>query len=122
MSVLKRILLLMLVSCTLGYSSAWAFDGHAFELAGDVPAIIDMAAASDVNTQSLNDHASEHGSEHQSAAGSGCDHSCHISVHLLAIFPQNDYTCSINQSSQLLELPEDFTSFIVSPDLRPPRV
>ncbi len=119
MTALKKTLLFMLVLCTLGYGSAWAYDGHAVELNGEAPVIVTADAASlhFVNEQSAGPH-----SEQAPAANVDCDHCGHISAHLLAIFPHNGYLCSINQSSELLELSESFVSFIVSPDLRPPRV
>ncbi len=121
MTALKKILLFMLVLCTLGYGSAWAYDGHAVELNSDAPATFNVAT--DATLIDINAHSSnEPHSEQAPVANVDCDHCAHISAHLLAIFPHNGYLCSINQSSELSELSETFVSFIVSPDLRPPRV
>ncbi len=117
MIALKKILLFTLVICTLGYGSAWAYDGHAVELNSDARVVID-AADVDMVSHSPGDYESEHAP----AANTDCDHCAHISAHLMAIFSQSGYLCSINQSSELLELSETFVSLIVSPDLRPPRV
>jgi hypothetical protein len=122
MAGLKKTLLFMLVICTLGYSSAWAYDGHAVELGNDATAAVDMVATGTMLLP-LSDHGSEQSQEQTSVADAGCcDHCCHISAHLNAIFTQNGYLCSVNQSSELLEFSEIFISYIVSPDLRPPRV
>ncbi len=117
MIALKKILLFMLVICTLGYGSAWAYDGHAVELNSDASVVLD-AAAVDIVSHS----AGESDSEHAPDTSTDCDHCAHISAHLMAIFSQSGYLCSVNQSSELLELSETFVSLIVSPDLRPPRV
>ncbi len=107
----------MLVLCTLGYGSAWAYDGHAVELNSDASAVIDVVAV-DMASHSL----TEHDSEQVPAANADCDHCAHISAHLMAIFSQSGYLCSINQSSAVPELSETFASYIISPDLRPPRI
>ncbi len=107
----------MLVLCTLGYGSAWAYDGHAVELNSDASAVIDVVAV-DMASHSL----TEHDSEQAPAANADCDHCAHISAHLMAIFSQSGYLCSINQSSAVPELSETFASYIISPDLRPPRI
>lgn len=111
----------MLVLCTLGYGSAWAYDGHAVDLSSDALTTA-TADAADMRLHFANEHNAEQHSEQAPAANVDCDHCAHISAHLLAIFPHNGYLCSINQSSELLELSETSVSFIVSPDLRPPRV
>ncbi len=121
MTALKKILLFMLVFCTLGYGSAWAYDGHAVELNSDAKVMVDADTAG-MSSHFVDEQNAEHHSEQVPAANVDCDHCGHISAHLLAIFPHNGYLCSINQSSELLELSETFVSFIVSPDLRPPRV
>ncbi len=109
MVALRKLLLTLLVLCTLGYSSAWAFDGHALE------------ADNTLSDASISVTPDKHDAEHAST-DSACDHCGHISAHLQAIFTQNGYLCSLNQSSDSLEYFEHFTSLISSPDLRPPRV
>ncbi len=121
MTALKKILLSMLVICTLGYGSAWAYDGHAVELNDDELAVLDTVIA-DTHSHFSSDQNSEQPPEQAPAASVDCDHCAHISAHILAIFSHNGYLCSINQSSELLELSETLVSLIVSPDLRPPRV
>jgi len=121
MTALKKTLLFMLVLCTLGYGSAWAYDGHAVDLNRDALTTA-TADTADMRLHFANEHNVEQHSEQTPAANVDCDHCAHISAHLLAIFPHNGYLCSINQSSELLELSETSVSFIVSPDLRPPRV
>ena len=121
MIALKKILLFMLVFCTLGYGSAWAYDGHAVELNTDAKVVLDADTAGMISSF-VDEQSAEPHSEQAPAANVDCDHCGHISAHLLAIFPHNGYLCSINRSSELLELSESFASFIVSPDLRPPRV
>jgi len=124
MASLKRILLSMLVICTLGYGSAWAYDGHAVALNDDAQITVDVAVG--MMPHSLSNHGSKQPQEQSQGqtpvADVDCDHCCHISAHLQAIFSQSGYLCSVNQSSELLEFSEIFISFIVSPDLRPPRV
>jgi hypothetical protein len=110
MAGLRKILLFTLVICTLGYGSAWAYDGHAVDIDKDVKVTVVSISSGDQS------------SEQSSSADVICDHCGHVTAHLQAIFPQNGYLCSVNQSSELLELSEDLTSLSVSPDLRPPRV
>lgn len=114
----------MLVICTLGYGSAWAYDGHAVEM-GDASsvALVTVAAISDVSNSDPSNHQNaEQSPQKPTVASADCDHCCHISAHMMAIFMRSGYLCSVNQSSELHELSETFVSFIISPDLRPPRV
>ena len=114
---LKKILLLMLVICTLGYGSAWAYDGHAVEMNSDEVFHVDAVS---IDTDAH--FSAEQSPEKSPSAKVDCDHCAHISAHLLAIFSQSGYSCNISQSSDVLELSESFVSYIGSPDLRPPRV
>ncbi len=116
MAGLRKILLFMLVFCTLGYGSAWAYDGHAVDTDDNLSVVVDVIVLSQGN------QTGDQSSEPQTAVKTACDHCGHISAHLQAIFTQSGYLCSVNQSSELLEFSETFISFIVSPDLRPPRV
>lgn len=108
MSYLKQFLLIVLVLSTLGYSSAWAFDEHVME---------QLKTELDSNTTVFDD--SQNG---KTDADIACDHCCHISSHLVAIF--SDTNCDfINSTSIYLpSLKENHISYIVSPDLKPPRV
>ncbi|VAW51296.1 hypothetical protein MNBD_GAMMA06-1892 [hydrothermal vent metagenome] len=131
MTALKKILLLMLVICTMGYGSAWAYDGHAVELGDvDVTDVMLGAAAHFGAAAHIDSHVDSHSannsdnqsSEKSSTADILCDHCSHIAAHLQAIFTHNGFLCDVNRSSELLEFSETFVSYIVSPDLRPPRV
>ncbi len=123
MTGLKKTLLFMLVICTLGYGSAWAYDIHAAEIDNEV-----FVAVADLSNQQsshqMGDHnSSEQASGQQATTKLPCnDHCGHSSAHLQAIFSQAGFLCSVSQSSELLEFSETFISYIVSPDLRPPRV
>jgi len=108
---------MMLVICTLGYSSVWAYDGHAV-------VIDEHASAVQVDNIQLHVHVGETSTHEDTNAitDTACDHCGHISAHLQAIFSQSGYLISISRQSELLEFSETFVSYIVSPDLRPPRV
>jgi len=121
MTALRKTLLFVLVICTLGYGSAWAYDGHAVAMGDDEHAVVYMVSTGAAH-HAVSDQHSEQSPEKTPAASIDCDHCAHISAHLLAIFFHNSYLCGVNQSSELLELSESSVSFIVSPDLRPPRV
>ena len=117
MITLRKTLLFILVICTLGYGSAWAYDGHAVAIENDATTDVLPQGGSDIaQDHDMNDHGSEQ------LAEVDCDHCGHLSAHLQVVFAQNGYLCSVNRSSELLEFSEDFTSFIISPDRRPPRV
>ncbi|HEB81237.1 MAG TPA: hypothetical protein ENJ11_00075 [Gammaproteobacteria bacterium] len=114
MIIVRRLLLLVLSLCILGYGSAWAFDGHVIKAdSNELPSLLQQADT----------HHAAHtkDSEKNSAEKSCCDHCCHISAHLQAIFNQNAYLTDNDSSSERLDYSEDFISCIVSPDLRPPR-
>jgi len=108
MSQLKQFLLIVLVLSTLGYSSAWAFDEHVME---------------QLETE-LGSHTTvlDGSQDGETGADIACDHCCHISSHLVAIF--SDTNCNLKNSASiyLLSPKENHISFIVNPDLRPPRV
>ena len=108
MSHLKQFLLIVLVLSTLGYSSAWAFDEHVLE---QLETEIDSKG--DVFDNSPD-------GEHD--ADIVCDHCCHISSHLVAIFSATTSDLTNSASIYLLSLNENHRSYIVSPDLKPPRV
>ncbi len=123
MTGLKKTLLYILVICTLGYGSAWAYDGHAVEMDDVISVDTVVGAISAVsNSYTSNDQNAEQSPEKPTVASADCDHCCHISAHMMAIFMRSGYLCSMNQSSELQEVYETFVSFIISPDLRPPRV
>ena len=113
---LKRILLFMLVTCTLGYGSAWAYDGQIIEVDDQVSTTIGTISIS-MDDQLPGDQRSD-----QNVTDVACAQCNHIFSHLQAIFTHSDFVCSVNQSSELQEFSEDSFSFVISPDLSPPRV
>ncbi|MBL4712639.1 MAG: hypothetical protein JKX75_09120 [Gammaproteobacteria bacterium] len=114
-------MLSILVICTFGYGSAWAYDDHALAINSDELDNIILTSLY-LGNQPADQHAGDENSEHASSSDVGCDHCGHISAHIQAIFTKNGYLCNMNQSSELLEFSEDLTTFVVTPDLRPPRV
>lgn len=108
MSHLKQVLLVLLVLCTLGYSSAWAFDEHVME---------QLKTELDSKTTVSND-----AQDGKTDADIACDHCCHISSHLVAIFPAAIRDFTNGTPIYLLSLKENHLSYIASPDLKPPRV
>jgi hypothetical protein len=64
----KRLLMIWLMLCTLGYGSVWAWDGHVNEAAEHHMVVSDA------------DHASDADKEHPT-----CDHCCHASAHIMAL-------------------------------------
>jgi len=112
----KKILLFMLVICTLGYGSAWAYDGQIIETDDQISTTIGAISISMID-QLPGDQHSE-----QNVTDAACAQCNHIFSHLQAIFTHSDFICSVNQSSELQEFSEDSFSFVISPDLRPPRV
>jgi hypothetical protein len=137
MVFVKRTLLFMLVLCTLGYGSAWAYDGHAVDFSdanqqtitassSETGAYSNTLSAIDslyslITDLAIDSHDHKSQNSHQQSEVD-CDHCGHISAHLQVVFTRNSSLSSVNQSSELLEYSEDSTSFIVSPDRRPPRV
>ena len=115
---LKPLLLIVLVLCTLGYSSAWAFDEHVMaqledELANLSVTVTDLSNSDVSNTDQ---------SHNQNESDIACDHCCHISSHLVAIFSDTSCLSTVSTSIRLSNLTKSFHSFTVSPDLKPPRV
>lgn len=108
MSHLKQFLLIVLVLNTLGYSSAWAFDEHVME---------QLKTELDSNTTVFDD--SQNG---ETDADIACDHCCHISSHLVAIFSDTSCIATVSTSLYFPNLTNSNISFVVSPDLKPPRV
>jgi len=113
MFYLKKCLLVLLVLSTLGYSSAWAFDGHVLEQFETQVSHLNVAAG-----DSLVNPISEDQNNNEIA----CDHCCHISSHLVAIFSDSSCIAPAGSAIYLLSLTEGLHSFIPAPDLEPPRV
>ena len=108
----KQLLLTILVFCTLGYSSAWAFDGHALEK-------FDTDSVASLSTNTVSDDDQSHEKNESDIA---CDHCGHVSSHLVAIFSDTHYLSTVSTSTFLINLSKSFPSFAISPDLKPPRV
>ena len=66
--MLRYLLALCLITCTVGYSSVWAFDGHFEEWTPHE----EMSGATDHG---------EDGEDHSS-----CDHCCHAAAHLTGLW------------------------------------
>lgn len=66
--MLRRLLMLWLITCTIGYGSVWAFDGHYDELSPheEIP-----------GSTGHGDDGEDH---------SSCDHCCHASAHLTGMW------------------------------------
>jgi len=109
---LKKYLTYVLVFCTLGYGSAWAYDIHTVDA--------EHLDASDhlipvyVNN---NDHASG-----QTETTTVCDHSCHAFSHMLAIAPQNICSFNYQRSRPRADITPALVSLVITPDRKPPRV
>ena len=67
--MLKSILMIWLITCTVGYGSVWAFDGHIDGAAEHQELIGDM------------DHAPNDDGDNPA-----CDHCCHASAHLTGMW------------------------------------
>ncbi len=127
----RKILLLLLILCTLGYSNAWAYDGHVITeqietlektalslVPASHSAIVDENHSADTHTAQ---HSQQQTNEQAIHADKACDHCCHISAHLQAIFNQHYFITHIKHASTALDFSENFISLSSSPDLRPPR-
>ena len=68
--MLKRLLMLWLITSILGYGSAWAFDGCVDEAAEHQDVVGDMG-----NTPN------------EDGGHPSCDHCCHASAHIMALWP-----------------------------------
>jgi hypothetical protein len=78
----RHLLTLWLITCTIGYGSVWAFDGHLEEL------------TQHEELSSATDHG-EDGDDHSS-----CDHCCHASAHLTGMWA-NQPCISIPDSNSI---------------------
>ncbi len=105
----KKYLLYILVLCTMGYGSAWAYDIHAVDS--------EYLDTSD----RLIPFYTDSGDQPSDQTTTVCDQSCHAYLHMLAIMLQNTYLLSWHKTSQRPASTPEFISLIVSPDRRPPR-
>lgn len=112
----KKYLLYILVLCTLGYGSAWAYDIHAVE-----SEYLDTSDRLIPVYANSGDHFPDQTATAPDQTTTICDHSCHAYLHMLAIVLQNTYLLSWHKTSQRPNSTPEFISLIVSPDRRPPR-
>ena len=101
--MLRYLLTLFLIICTVGYGSVWAFDGHFDEWTQHEG----MAAAAD--------HGDE-GEEHSS-----CDHCCHATAHLTGLCANQPALSIPDASSVWSHYPDSYNSVLTGPPGRPPR-
>jgi len=103
--MLKRLFIIWLIICSLGYGVAWAFDSHVDETHAATP---DSAASPVDNT---------HRDEHPT-----CDHCCHVSVHFLALWHSIVVTTTVHKS--IIFQPYQVSAYHFLPNLsdRPPRI
>jgi len=102
MLYLKRLMLSILMLCTLGYGSAWAFDAH---VVSEGFHIIDVG---DIHNDS--DH------------GATSDHCGHASAHIVGLFNHATLLFAVNKPQAYSEPLQDFNSFVPLLYLRPPSV
>ncbi|HHO60056.1 MAG TPA: hypothetical protein ENJ64_07405 [Thiotrichales bacterium] len=100
--------------CTLGYGSAWAFDG----CAGELP----VAAGNDAVTAEVGPAGHDGAASHPVTTRAVCDHCCHAVSHLLMISTPGSYLSSSLAVTVQAEFSPAIISTVVSPDLKPPRV
>jgi len=101
MPYLKRLLLLMLLVCTVSTSSAWAFDVH---MADDAFHTSDVSALSDESSGQLKDHCG------------------HLSAHLVGLFTEVNFQLNANSFFMNAQFTKYFISFVPQVYLRPPIV
>ena len=94
-------MLSMLVVCTLGYSSAWAFDDHTVD---EIPHVGDIYVLLDDNPEQMNDHCG------------------HIFAHLVGLFAELNFAFKKTSFDVYSESSSGFISFIPAIYLRPPNV
>ena len=105
-AMLKRLLMIWLVTCTLGYGAVWAFDGHIDEVAEH------QAVAGDTR------HAPGGGDGHQSS----CDHCCHAMAHIMALWPSQTGMFSADTGTRYTPYQDPLSFLSTAPPERPPQV
>jgi hypothetical protein len=92
-----------LVICSIGYGSAWAYDGHfdPFSQHGGMPGAMSLA---------------EDGGDHLS-----CDHCCHASAHLIGMWANQPVFSLPDASTVWPHYRTMHYSILGSPPGRPPR-
>jgi len=101
MLYLKRLMLSILMLCTLGYGSAWAFDEHV------ISERLHISDASEVHSET--DHAAS-------------DHCGHTSAHIVGLFNHITLSFAVNKPPAYTELLQGFNSYVPLLYLRPPSV
>jgi hypothetical protein len=102
--MLKRFLMIWLITSTLGYGSVWAFDGH-----------LDAADDHQSITGEMNNAPGE-GEDHSS-----CDHCCHASAHLMALWSFQSGTTYPVAGTGNTPYRHTLSFLTISPPDRPPR-
>ncbi|OUR85655.1 hypothetical protein A9Q85_07555 [Cycloclasticus sp. 44_32_T64] len=97
----RKLLVLILVLCSLGYSTAWAFDEHVI---GEASHTVDVNVMLDEHTEQVTDHCG------------------HISAHLVGLFSELNFLINEKPLIVYLHSPEHFISFVPQTQLRPPNV
>ncbi len=112
----RRILISILLLCTLGYGSVWAYDSHASALPEAPPSHAHETAVS-----ASTDHAQpgQH-QQHEQHKHDG-DHCCHASAHILALLPAGDTRHSPQSSLPVATYLASLPARALSPLERPPR-
>ena len=103
--MLKRFLMIWLITSTLGYGSVWAFDGH-----------LDAVDEHQGVTGDLNNAPDEEGEQ------SSCDHCCHASAHLMALFSSQSGTAYPVAGTGNTPYRHTLSFLTISPPDRPPRI
>ena len=98
----RRLLTILVVLSMLGYGSAWAFDTHAFNLAGDT-----AIGAHDQAGAALDE--------------TGCDHCCHASAHLVGLVSSRPQLAPLRRDRFRLASGFLLSHAFFAPPLKPPR-
>lgn len=110
MPLLAKILKLMLIACTLGYTNAWAFE-NVMQHDSDATGVSTLSEASLVQVLPDNEDVACH----------VCDHCCHASAHLLALESKCPGQHIVLSDSIISVLEVSAVSHISLPDSPPPK-
>ncbi|MCU7959214.1 MAG: hypothetical protein KZQ58_04275 [gamma proteobacterium symbiont of Bathyaustriella thionipta] len=103
--MLKRLVIICLIFCTLGYTTAWAFDSHPEKTEQASPGVAESSqAATDMN-------------HHQPA----CDHCCHAGAHMLGLCSVFSQPCLNTDGTVFLSYRQSMPDIYLSPSEYPPR-
>jgi len=101
--MLKHLLMMCLIICTLGYGSVWAFDGHYDGL------------TQHEDTSSATGQGDD-GEDHSS-----CDHCCHASAHLTGLWANQPAISIPDANSVWSHYHTSYHSILTGPPGRPPK-